>query len=99
MTDPGRLDRTIVGIISGFLLPVIVSLIMYLFSSGDRTIIEYFNRLVSANILTHIISLCAFSNLILFLIYNRFDMFRATRGIIGITIFWALLVFAIKFLA
>jgi len=99
MTDPGRLDRTIVGIISGFLLPVIVSLIMYLFSSGDKTIIEYFNRLVSANILTHIISLSAFSNLILFLIYNRFDMFRATRGIIGITIFWALLVFAIKFLA
>lgn len=98
MMTAGKYDKISVGSIAGFLLPVIVSLIIYLFSSGDRDLTEYFARIVRADILTHVISLCVFTNLILFLVFNRLDMLRATRGVLGITIFWAVVVFAVKFL-
>lgn len=99
MTITGKYDKIAIGAGAGFLLPVIISLFFYLFSSGNRSLVEYFNRIITANILTHVISLCVFSNLFLFLIFNRLDMLRATRGVLAITIFWAALVFAIKFLA
>lgn len=98
MTFTEKYDKIIVGSASGFILPVIISLIIYGFSSGERTITEYYSRIISADILTHVISLCVLSNLALFLIFNRLDMLRANRGVLGITLFWALLVFAIKFL-
>lgn len=98
MTFTDKYDKVIVGGLSGFILPVIISLIIYSFSSGNRSLGEYYSRIISADILTHVISLCVFSNLALFLIFNRLDMLRANRGVLGITLIWALLVFAIKFL-
>ena len=99
MIVAGKYDKIVVGAVAGFLLPVIISLLFFLFSSGDRSLVEYFSRVVRANILTHVISLSVFSNIVLFLIFNRLDMLRATRGVLGITIFWAVVVFAVKFLA
>jgi hypothetical protein len=98
MINTGKYDKIAIGAGAGFILPVIISLLFYLFSSGDQTLSGYFVRIVTANILTHVISLCVFSNLFLFLVFNRLDMLQATRGVLGITIFWALVVFAIKFL-
>lgn len=97
MTGTGKFDKVFTGVAAGFLLPVLVSLIVYLFSAGDKSIAEYLRKLITADILTHIISLCVFPNLFLFLIFNRLDMLLATRGVLGITIFWAALVFAVKF--
>ncbi len=94
----GKYDKMAVGVGAGFLLPVIVSLFFYLFSSGNRSLVEYFSRIVHADILTHVISLCVFSNILLFLTFNRLDMLRATRGVLAITIVWAVIVFGIKFL-
>lgn len=91
-------DRLPVGVIAGFVLPVVTGLAFYFFSSGDRNLIEYFQRILKADILTHVISLAVLPNLVLFLIFNRLDMLKATRGVLGITIFWAAAVFAIKFL-
>jgi hypothetical protein len=93
-----KYDKVYIGAVSGFVIPIIIGLCVYLFSSGDKTIIEYITRIIFADILTHIISLCVFPNIFLFLIFNRLDMLRATKGVLGITIFWAILVFAVKFL-
>lgn len=93
-----KYDRVTLGALAGFLAPIIIGLLIYLFSTGDRSLAEYVSRLIYADIVTHIISLCVFPNIFLFLIFNRLDMLRAVRGILGITIFWAILVFALKFL-
>jgi hypothetical protein len=93
-----KYDKIYVGAIGGFLIPLIISLLIYFFSTGDKSLVEYFRRIVFADILSHIISLCVFPNIFLFLIFNRLDMLRATKGVLGITIFWAILVFAVKFL-
>jgi hypothetical protein len=93
-----RFDKIITGVISGFVLPLITALIIYLFAEGDPKLFEWFVRIFLADITTHIITLSVFSNIIIFLIFNHYDMLRAARGVLGITIAWAVLVFVIKFL-
>lgn len=93
-----KYDRIYLGVITGFIAPLLIVLIVFFFSREDKTLFEYFRRIVSADILTHVISLCVFPNIFLFLVYNRLDMLRATRGVLGITVFWAIVVFSVKFL-
>ena len=98
MTLYEKYDRVITGVISGFLFPLIIGLTVFLFSSGDISLGSYLLRLKESNIITHSITLCVFPNIFIFLIFNRFDMLRASRGMLAITIIWAVIVFAVKFL-
>jgi hypothetical protein len=97
MMNTGKADKVYIGALTGFLIPVIIAFCVYLFSAGTNGISGYVERIVKADIVTHIISLCVFPNIFLFLLFNRLDMLKATRGVLGITIFWAVLVFAFKF--
>ncbi len=98
MTRTEKYDRVSLGAIAGFVVPLIIGLIVYLFSTGNKSLAEYIKQIIDADVITHTISLCVFPNIFLFLIFNRLDMLRATKGVLGITIFWAVLVFAVKFL-
>lgn len=98
MTRTEKYDKAGIGAITGFILPVFAAFLFWIFSGGNLSIASYFHKLVTADILTHIISLSVFTNLILFLIFNRLDMLRASKGVLGITIAWAILVFTVKFL-
>jgi hypothetical protein len=98
VTIPEKYDRQITGVISGILLPLLAALIVFLFSQGNHNLHTWLRKISEANIVTHIITLCVFPNVVIFLLFNHFDMLRASRGMLGITIFWAILVFGIKFL-
>jgi hypothetical protein len=93
-----KFDNFLTGFVSGILLPVLVGLIIFLFSPSHLSVQSYIARIVETHIITHSISICVFSNIIIFLIFNRFDMLRASKGVLAITIVWAVIVFAIKFL-
>jgi hypothetical protein len=93
-----KYDKVITGLISGLLFPFLVGLIIYLFSSNHQSIHTYLMRIADSDIITHSITLCVFPNIIIFLIYNQFDMLKATRGVLAITIVWAVVVFGVKFL-
>jgi hypothetical protein len=93
-----RFDKIITGIAGGLLLPVIIVLIIFLFAKGDPPLAAWLRRIEQANIVTHIISICVFPNLIIFLIFNYFDMLKASKGVLVVTIVWAILVFCVKFL-
>lgn len=97
MSFPEKYDKLITGIISALLLPVIIGLIIWLFSAGHQSLHSYFIKISDADIVTHIITLCVFPNIFIFLIFNHFDMLRASRGVLGITIAWAVVVFIVKF--
>jgi hypothetical protein len=98
MTFSEKNNKILTGIISGLLLPFITGLIIYAFTSDHLNIPSFLVRIAKSNIITHSISLCVFPNIIMFLIFNRFDMLRASRGVLMITIVWAVLVFGLKFL-
>ncbi len=99
MNIPEKYDRLLTGLVSGFLLPVIIGICIYFFSSGNMSAGSYLSRLRESDIITHSITLCVFPNIFIFLIFNRFDMLHAARGTLAITIIWAILVFGVKFLA
>lgn len=90
-------DKMLTGIVTGLLLPLLIGLVIFIFTGHGRTIIEYVERIVRARILTHAITLCVFPNVLVFLLFNRLDMLRASRGVLAITIVWAISVFIIKF--
>lgn len=96
MTIPGKYNRISTGVIAGFLLPVIISAVIFLFAKGDPSLHEWLSRVRAAGMETNIISLCVFPNVLIFLLFNHFDMLNASRGVLGITIFWALVVFLVK---
>jgi len=98
MTIPEKFDRVVTGLLSGVLFPVLTGLIIFLFSSGGMTLSLYLGRIAETKIITHSITLCVFPNIFIFLIFNRFDMLRAARGMLAITFVWAVIVFAVKFL-
>ena len=98
MTIPEKYDKVVTGAVSAILLPLIVSLFIFIFSKGDPTPGEWLRRVSMAGVETHIISLCVFPNVLIFLLFNHFDMLKASRGVLGATIGWAVVVFAVKFL-
>jgi len=98
MTISEKYDKVLTGIISGLFFPFLVGLIIYLFSSSHLSVHSYLARIVETNIITHSITLCVFPNIFIFLIFNRFDMLRASRGVLALTIVWAVVVFGVKFL-
>jgi hypothetical protein len=98
MTFSEKFDKVYIGLISGLVLPFIIGLTIYLFSPGNSSLHSYFARIADSNIITHSISICVFPNILIFLIFNRVDMLRATRGVLAITIIWAIIVFGIKFI-
>jgi hypothetical protein len=98
MTRSEKYDKVITGIVAGFILPFIVGLIIFLFTSHNQSMKDYIDRIIESRIITHSITLCVFPNIIIFLISNRFDMLRASKGILAVTIFWALIVFGVKFI-
>jgi hypothetical protein len=98
MNSYEKYDKVITGIISGLIFPFIIGLIIYFFSAHHQSLHAYLVRIADSKIVTHSITLCVFPNIIFFLIFNRLDMLRATRGVLAITIFWAVLVFGVKLL-
>ncbi len=93
-----KYDKQITGLVSGLTLPFITGLVIFALSGHSQSLYNYLQRIVMTGIVSHAISLCVFPNVLIFLLFNRFDMLRAARGVLAITIIWAILVFAIKFL-
>ena len=96
LTD--KYDKVLIGLISGLLFPFLTGLIIFLFSSGHQSLRAYLIRIADSDIITQTITLCVFSNILIFLLFNRYDMLRATRGVLAITIVWAVVVFGLKIL-
>ena len=93
-----KYDKVLTGVLSGLIFPFIVGITIYLFSSGNQSLHTYLVRLADSNIITHSITLCVFPNILIFMVFNQFDMLRATRGVLAMTIVWAVIVFVVKFL-
>jgi len=98
MSEYEKYDKEITGLISGLLFPFIIGLIIYFFTKDHQSLHSYLVRILDSKIVTHSITLCVFPNIIIFLIFNRLDMLRATRGVLAITIFWAASVFVVNLL-
>lgn len=98
MTFKVKYDKVLYGILAAFFLPLIIGLSVFFITSSDISFTDYIVKLYLANIMTHAISLCVFPNIIIFLVIIRFDMLKSARGVLAMTIFWAAIVFIVKFI-
>lgn len=92
-----KYDKTFTGAVSGILFPLLVGLIIYIFTAKGISLPAYLGRIADSHIITHAITLCVFPNVLIFLLFNRFDMLKAAKGVLALTIIWAIIVFAVKF--
>lgn len=91
-----RYNNALTGVISGILIPVIAFFVFFLLTRNGLTLDLFIRRMVEADKVTEVMSISVFTNIVIFLLFNRFDMLRASKGVLGITIVWAFLVFGIK---
>ncbi len=91
-----RFNNILTGVISGIILPVLGFLVFFLLTRHGLSVEQYIQHMEAANNVTEIMSVSVFTNIIIFLVFNRFDMLRASKGVLGITIIWAFVVFGIK---
>jgi hypothetical protein len=91
-----KYDKVITGIISGALFPAIVGLTVFAFTAHGKSLSAYLERVLAANIVIHAITLCVFPNLLVFLLFDHFDMLQAERGVLAITIVYLIVVFLLK---
>jgi hypothetical protein len=91
-----RFNNALTGVISGLLLPVLAFMIFFLLTRHGVSAEQYVRHMKVADNVTEIMSVAVFSNILIFLAFNRLDMLRASKGVLGITIAWAFVVFGIK---
>ena len=91
-------DRMSTGLLVGLFFPLVVFFIVWLVAGNDRSLSQWLTAIADRDIITHFISLCVFPNVFAFLLFNRLDKLYSARGVLGMTIIWALLVFIIKFI-
>jgi hypothetical protein len=89
-------NRISTGFLVGLIFPLLVFLVVFLVSSGERDFSTFLNQIQFKNVISHFISLCVFPNVFAFLIFNRMNKYQSSQGVLGMTIIWALLVFIIK---
>jgi hypothetical protein len=87
-----KLDNIGIGFLMGFLLPVIIFFMVYLFGKNNIAISEYISSLWQLNVFVKLVSLCVFVNSAVFMGFIKLKFEKTARGILGATIIYAFLV-------
>jgi hypothetical protein len=91
-------DTMLTGILTGIITPMIsFRLYVFLFRKFETTS-EVFDRFVYRDVITHVISLSAIPNLLVFFLFLWAGKERSAYGVIGATLIYALLVAGLIFL-
>lgn len=75
-------DNAWVGLLVGLLFPVISFFIYYGINYSYMSIEGLVRYFVLGNVLTHVVSLCALTDLGVFYLFIQFEKYRSSRGII-----------------
>lgn len=91
-----KYNTILTGAVTGLVVPVMAMLLFYLWKAGSMSIGEFYGQLLKYGAFTNALSVSVFLNVFFFLLFNRYDMLRASKGILGLTILWAVVVFILK---
>lgn len=91
-----KFNHALTGVAAGLIIPVLGFLVFFLLTRHGLPLADYIRKLKELGNFSEILSVSVFANIVIFLVFNRFDMLRASRGVLGITIIWAFTVFALK---
>ncbi len=87
-----RFDNTGIGFLVGFVLPLAVFFVVYLFGNNDVSFADYLTGLWKLQALIKLGSLCVFLNSAVFMGFIQLKFEKAARGVLGATIIYAIVV-------
>ena len=92
-----KFDKLIYGIIAGLILPVIGFFISYPIKKlPTMTLSKYFDEAMGGMNQQDILIFCLIPNMLLFYLTNwRWNMYEATKGLVGTTLALLLLIFGL----
>jgi len=90
------MDKSLVGFLAGFSVPVVIFLAVYLFGEKNVSFSNYVKSLWHLQALVKLGSLCVFANLLVFMGFIKINYERAARGVLGATIIYALTILISK---
>lgn len=96
VSQPKALNNIILGILTGIIVPLIFFFLYFIFRIHDTPFSVYFKFLVDTGKIVHVMSLSVVPNLAPFFLFLNSSRFRSAKGILGSTIFIAILIFVIK---
>lgn len=91
-----KLDKLWVGLIIGFLLPLLAMVLFYYSSYAYLTAPEFLRKMAFQAVWLKLLSLCAVVNLGAFFLFYQFKIDKAARGVIFATLLMALFVMVYK---
>ena len=89
-------NQFVKGVFVGLIAPI-VAFVIYVAFYLEADVMETYNSLVKMNKLTHVISLSALINLLLFFMNIKTDRDKVANGILFATMLYAFLVLGLKF--
>jgi hypothetical protein len=92
-----RLDKFAVGMIWGIIFPLVIFVFIYLIRYGSIPFSQFLFQLRELKIVIKILSLCGFSNLLIFLYFYRNKLDKAAKGVIAATFVYGFLVLVSRF--
>ena len=91
-------NTMLTGIIVGLLVPMIsFNAYVFLFREGE-TVMQVLVRFMFLNVFTHVVSLAAIPNLLVFFLFLWTNKERSANGVIGATIIYAMIVAVLIFI-
>jgi hypothetical protein len=87
---------TAAGAVAGILFPFVVMFILYHVQYSNVAIQEFLRRLFVSQLFFPVLSICVLPNLILFFIFIWTHRYFSARGVLGATLFYALLVLVFR---
>jgi hypothetical protein len=87
-----KLDNTGIGLMAGFLLPVIIFFGVYFIAEKGISFSTYLGNLWYLQSLVKLGTLCVFANSIMFMGFIQIKYEKTARGVLGATILYAFVV-------
>ena len=87
-----KLDNLGIGLLVGFLTPVIIFFAVYLISERGISFSNYVGNLMYLHALVKLGSLCVFANSAVFMGFIKLKFDKAARGVLAATIIYAFVV-------
>ena len=98
MNPTSRFNSIYVGLIIGFIAPIITSYGFYLYNFKFYGFLIFLKKLEQMNSISGLISLCAISNLLIFFAFIQLNLIYSARGVVFSTVFYAFVVVIFKFI-
>ena len=93
-----RLNRLIIGISAGLLIPGIIFFVLYYTKFTNLKFIEFPKQMLMGSLLPVVLSWCVLPNLFLFFIFNWINWLNAAKGLLYTTVVITILLFGLKIL-